>query len=111
MAERDLMLPWCLIQRVLNNRLHMFPYKILIVRQLEDRDYAAWTLFVNYYRKKNQFCCLFFNIITFSNAFEYHLSTMWTENSTKKTTKFRLQNAHMNIEHKYEILKRSAFVA
>lgn len=72
-AERDLTISRSSIQRILRNRLHMFPYKIQIVQQLEDRDYAARTWFVNWCRQNIQSDCSFLNRIIFSDECVFHV--------------------------------------
>ena len=47
-AESHLGLPRSSIQRILRNRLHLFPYRLHIVQALKERDYEARTEFANW---------------------------------------------------------------
>lgn len=77
-AERNITIPRSSIRRLLWDRVHMFPYIIQIVQQLEDRDYAGWTWFVNRCWQNTESGCSFLDRIIFSDEYAFHLD--WNVN-------------------------------
>lgn len=72
-AERDLAIPRSSIHRILHNRLHMFPYKIQMLQELEDRDPAARTWFANWCMENIQSDRSFLHRIIFSDECVFHV--------------------------------------
>ena len=72
-AEIRLGLPRSSIQRVLRNRLHLFPDRLQIVQELEDRDYEARIAFSNWFIEKIELDASYLNRVIFSDECVFHV--------------------------------------
>lgn len=72
-AERNLAIPRSSIHKILHERLHMFPYKINILQELQDQDPAARTWFANWCMENIQSDSSFLNRIIFSDECVFHV--------------------------------------
>lgn len=72
-AEQDLNIPRSSIHDILRNRLHMFPYKLQVVQQLEDRDYTARIEFAQWCLQNIQGDASFLNRVIYSDECVFHV--------------------------------------
>lgn len=72
-AEQDLNIPRSSIHDILRNRLHMFPYKLQVVQQLEDGDYTARIEFAQWCLQNIQGDSSFLNRVIYSDECVFHV--------------------------------------
>lgn len=77
-AKCHLATPPSLVQQIIINRLIMFPYRVHIVRELEDRYYKACILFAHWYRPNIQSDSPFRIAYCFPTNESFTLMKKWT---------------------------------
>lgn len=80
-AEQTLTIPQIAILNILRNRFHMFPYKISVNQQHEDRDYTAQTEFSNWWLQNIRAVRTFVDPVNYSHKCFLHVDGKVSEHS------------------------------
>ena len=95
-AETDLNIPRSTVHKILKKLIHMFPYKIRRVQQLQPQEYAQRVTFATYCFTEQASDVNFLHRIVFSDECVFHVSGMA---NTHNTRIWGTENPHETQEH------------
>lgn len=82
-AEQVLAVSWRSVLAIPRNRLHLFPYKLRVVEQLEENDYKARRKFANWCLQNTQVDASFLSRVIYSKECFLHVDGKFDKHNVK----------------------------